>query len=165
MSDATVDLAAHVEAVVAAPDATSAHVHKSATEAMRFGLPAICVTPVWTNRVATMLRGSGVRVCSMVGFPFGTHKSTIKAIEATSTIKDGADEIEVVAHLPYLLAGDLDAARAELMEIVRAARSTRRDVFVRVIVETALLQQHAGEDAEGAMKLTEVACRAVRESG
>jgi deoxyribose-phosphate aldolase len=161
MIDST-DLAPHVEAMVCAPEAGSAIVHKAATEAMRLGLAALCIAPVWTARAAVMLRGSGVRVCTLVGFPFGTSKATIKAIESTSTLKDGANEIELVAHLPYLLAGDLDSARAELMEVVRAARSTRRDVVIRVIVETALLLRHApGNEA----RLIELACRAVRESG
>jgi deoxyribose-phosphate aldolase len=157
-----VDLAAHIEAMVCAPEASGATVHKAAADAMRLGLAVICVAPTFTARVATMLRGSGVRICSLVAFPSGTSKATIKAIESTSTLKDGADEIELVAHLPYLLAGDLDSARAELMEIVRAARSTRRDVVIRVIVETALLLRgRVGNEA----KTIELACRAVRESG
>src|SRR5688572_27427255 len=125
---------------------------------MQHGLRGVCVAPVWAGRVATMVRGTNLRVCSAVSFPHGTSKSTVKAIEATSTIKDGADEVDVVAHLPHLLGGDLDAARAELMEIVRAARSTRRDVGIHVVVETALLAQR-GEPS------FEIAARAARESG
>jgi deoxyribose-phosphate aldolase len=109
-----------------------------------------------------MVEGSGVRVCSAVGFPHGTSKGTLKAIEATSTIKDGASAIDVVAHLPHVVSLDVDAARAELMEVVRAARSTRRDVSIGVIVETALLEQLGRDRAERAF---DVACRAVRESG
>src|SRR5207253_3567177 len=77
-------------------------------------------------------------------------------------IKDGADEIDVVAHLPYLAKADADSARAELIEIVRAARSTRRDVIVKVIVESAYLLSLGAEQGETALV---AACRAVRESG
>jgi deoxyribose-phosphate aldolase len=136
-------------------------VHKVATDAMRLSYAGVCVAPVWVNRVARMVEGSGVRVGSVVGFPHGTNKATLKAIEATSTIKDGAAAIDVAAHLPHLLALDLDAARGELMEVVRAARSTRRDVAIHVVVEGALLGQ-LGERSERAF---EVACRAARESG
>jgi deoxyribose-phosphate aldolase len=154
--------AAKLDATILKPEALSAEVHKTATDAMQLGLRAVVAAPVWTQRLATMLRGSGVRVVSVVGFPFGTNKSTLKAIEATSTIKDGAEEIEVVAHLPAVLSFDLDGARAELMEIVRAARSTRRDTVIRVITEIGLLARLGPERSARAV---EIACRATRESG
>ena len=147
-----------IDLVALGPHLASRDVHKVVANAMRHGVRAVCVAPVWTGRVATMVRGSGLRVCSAVAFPHGTSKSTVKAIEATSTIKDGADEIEVVAHLAPLVAGDLDASRSELMEIVRAARSTRRDVGIHVTIESAVL-------AGMGKAALELACRAVRESG
>jgi len=131
---------------------------------MQLGCATVCVAPVWVGRVATMLRGQPVAtgVCAVVGFPHGTSKATVKAIEATSVIKDGADEIDVVAHLPYLLNQDLDATKAELLEIARAARTTRRDVVIKVIVESALLFKVLGPDRGAAAVGT--ACRAIRES-
>jgi len=155
------DLAPRAELAILKPEALSAEVHKVVTDAMQANCGGVCVAPVWVSRVARMVEGSGVRVCSAVGFPHGTSKSTLKAIEATSTIKEGAAAIDVVAHLPHVVGLDLDAARGELMEIVRAARSTRRDVQINVIFETALLAQ-VGDRAKRAF---EVACRAARESG
>jgi deoxyribose-phosphate aldolase len=152
------ELLGRVDLAILRPEAASREVHKIVTDAMQGRVRGVCTAPVWTARVATMVRGTNLRVCSAIAFPHGGSKSTLKAIEATSTIKDGADEIEAVAHLPPLLAGDLNAARAELMEIVRAARSTRRDVRIHVIIETALLAP-AGEGN------LEIAARAVRESG
>src|SRR5687768_14073321 len=105
------DIASRIELAILKPEALSAEVHKVVADAMNAGCAAVCVAPVWVNRVARMVQGSGVRVCSAVGFPHGTSKSTLKAIEATSTIKDGADAIDVVAQLPLLLGLDLDAAR------------------------------------------------------
>lgn len=129
-------------------------------EAIELGCAAVCVHPAWVRLAVRQVGSSGVAVCSVAGFPMGVNKPTLKAIEATAAIKDGASEIDVVAFLPNLLARDVDAARAELMEIVRGARATRRDVVVKVIVETALLMQN--EDPQGAVA---DACRAVRESG
>ncbi len=156
------DLAPRTELGILKSEALSAEVHRIAADAMRLGCASVCVAPVWVSRVARMVEGSSVRVCSAVGFPHGTNKGTLKAIEATSTIKDGAAAIDVVAHLPHLLGLDLDSARAELMEIVRAARSTRRDVEIGVIVETGLLAQLGDGRCERAF---DVACRTVRESG
>ena len=109
-----------------------------------------------------LLAGSGVKTCTVVGFPNGTHKSTVKAIEATSTVKDGAEEVDVVAHLPHLLALNFEAARDELMEVVRGARAVRPDVVIKVIIESAALVSINKDKAEETIAL---ACRAVRESG
>jgi deoxyribose-phosphate aldolase len=159
------ELSSRIDHTILAPEATSADVHRVATEAVQLGCAAVCVAPVWVGRVATMLRGqpAATAVCAVVGFPHGTGKSTVKAIEATSVIKDGADEIDVVAFLPNLLAGDVEATKAELREVVRAARATRSDVVVKVIVESTLLFKALGTDRGGTALA--VACRAVRESG
>src|SRR5882762_8232608 len=117
------DLARRIDHTILKPESTAPEVHRVVAEAMQYGFAAVCVAPIWIARVATMLRGSGVRTCAVVSFPHGASKPTIKAIEATSAIKDGADEIDVVAHLPHLAKADLDASRAELLEIVRAARA------------------------------------------
>jgi deoxyribose-phosphate aldolase len=161
----TAELASRIDHTLLKPEATSAEIHRAATEAIQLGCATVCVAPVWVGRVATMLRGQPVAtaVCTVVGFPHGASKATVKAIEATSTIKDGADEIDVVAHLPHLLNQDVDAIKAELLEINRAARTTRRDVVIKVIVESALLFKALGP-ATGAAALA-TACRAVRESG
>ena len=156
------DLAARIDHTILKPEATSAEVHKVVAEAMEHGFASVCVAPVWLARVATMLRGSGVRCSAVVAFPHGTSKATIKAIEATSAVKDGADEIDVVAHLPYLLSHDFSSLRAELLEIARAARAARRDIVIKVIVESALLMQMGTDRGE---KAIEIGCRAVRESG
>jgi deoxyribose-phosphate aldolase len=159
------ELASRIDHTILKPEATSAEVHRVATEAMQLGCAAVCVAPVWVGRVATMLRGQPVAtaVCAVVGFPQGANKATVKAIEATSTIKDGADEIDVVAHLPHLLNQDVDAIKAELLEINRAARTTRRDVVIKVIVESALLFKALGPQRGHTALAT--ACRAAREAG
>ena len=156
------ELSRRTDHTITKPEAVSAEVHRVATEAMQRGGRAVVAAPVWTQRLSRMLQGSGVRVVSVVAFPNGTSKPTVKAIEATSTIKDGADEIEIVPHLPAILSLDVESARAELMEIVRAARSTRRDTVIRVIVDTQLFLQLGDDRGE---RTIETACRAVRESG
>src|SRR5688500_8869947 len=156
------DLSSHIDHTILKPEATEEEVRRAIGEAVAHRFATACVAPVWLARLAPIIRRGEVRFCTVIGFPHGTNKSTLKAIEATSSIKDGADEIDVVAHLPNLIRGDVDAARAELMEIVRAARSTRRDVVIKVIVESALLVQPGGDQAE---TLIAAACRAVRESG
>jgi deoxyribose-phosphate aldolase len=156
------ELASKIDHTILKPEATSAEVHRVATEAMQNRFASVCVAPCWVSQIALMLKGSGTPVCTVVSFPHGTSKSTVKAIEATAAVKDGADEVDVVAHLPYLMNADTDATRAELMEVVRATRAARREVVVKVIVESALLMRDGVERGEERL---DAACRAVRESG
>ena len=167
-----------IDHTILKPEATRDDVARVVAEAIEYRFASVCVAPTFVKQVSAALSGSGVKTCAVIGFPNGTHKPTIKAIEATSTIKDGADEIDVVAHLPLLLALDFEAVRDELMEVVRAARATRADVVIKVIIESAALvlinkergkergkdraEDRANDRAEETIAL---ACRAVRESG
>jgi deoxyribose-phosphate aldolase len=156
------ELASRIDHTILKPEAVAPEVHKVVAEAMEHRFASACVAPTWVAKVATQLRGSGVLTCTVVAFPHGTSKPVHKAIEATGLIKDGADEVDVVAHLPYLIAADADAARAELLEVTRAARATRRDVVIKVIVESACLMTLGPDRGERAIA---AACKAVRESG
>ena len=157
------NLTSCIDVTVLDPFALPEDVHRAAAEAMRHPARAIVTPPVWTARLATMLRGSGVRIASLVGYPDGTAKPTLKAIEVTSTIKDGADEIEVVPHFVAILRQDLDAARAELLEVARAARTTRREVAISVVLRADGLARIT--DPAALERTLDIACRAARESG
>lgn len=156
------ELASRIDHSLLSPQATEDDIDRIIAEAIAHRFAAVCVAPVFVRRVSRGLAGSGVRTCSVIGFPHGTSKPTVKAIEATAAVKDGADEIDVVAHLPNLVAGDVDAAKAELSEIVRGARAVRREVVIKVIVESALLMSENPGREEAVIA---AACRAVRESG
>jgi len=156
------ELARRIDHTILKPEASAPEVHKVVTEAIQNQFASVCIAPAWVAKVAVMLKGSGVPCCTVIGFPHGTSKPTVKAIEATTTVKDGAEEIDVVAFLPFLLNLDVDAAKGELMEVVRAARAVRAQTVVKVIVESAVLMKSGPEKGERAI---EVACRAVRESG
>ena len=157
------EFAGKIDHTVLKPEALSHEVQKICSEALEHKFASVCVAPVWVPQVAKLLKGSGVLTCTVAGFPHGTSKATVKAIESVAAVKDGADEVDVVVHLPHLLALNLDAARAELMEVVRGSRAARKDVVIKVIVESAALLSILGED-KGEQAI-EVACKAVRESG
>jgi deoxyribose-phosphate aldolase len=157
-----IELASKIDHSILKPEATAAEVDKVIAEAMQYKFASVCVAPRWVSRVAEKLRGSGVLTCTVVAFPHGTSKAVLKAIEATSAIKDGAEEVDVVAFLPALAAGDVAAAKAELLEFAKAARATRKDIVLKVIVESAYLLSLAAERGEKAIA---TACQAVRESG
>lgn len=156
------ELASLIDHTILKPETLVEDVDRVVDEAISYRFYSVCVAPAFVRRVAERLKGTGVKTCSVVGFPHGTHKSTIKAIEATSVVKDGAEEIDVVGFLPHFIRLDLDAARDELLEVVRAARAVRSDVVIKVIVESAALIA-ANPDREE--QTIELACRVVRESG
>jgi deoxyribose-phosphate aldolase len=156
------ELARRIDHTILKPEATAPEVHQVVTDALRHGFATVCVAPAWVANVSAMLRGSSVKCCTVAAFPHGSGKATVKAIEATVAIKDGASEVDVVAFLPFLVNIDFASAKAELIEIARAARAAKPDVVLKVIVESALLMSLAGDKAERAIA---AACRAVRESG
>ncbi len=123
----------------------------------------MCVNGWYTKRVAAGLKGSRVRTCAVAGFPLGAMKATVKAIEATSLVKDGADEVDFVAHLPTLIACDTGAATAEFLELVQGVRAANPKVVVKVIIESAALM--AGVDAAEGERRIAAACEAARRSG
>lgn len=156
-------LASRIDHTLLKPEATGRDIHRLVAEATEHAFAAVCVNGAFVAPVAKQLRGTAVRTCGVVSFPLGAGKPTIKAIEATAAVKDGADEIDVVAHLPALLRADHGATKAELIEIVRAARATNPRVVIKAIIESALLLADVSA-TEGERRI-EAACRAARESG
>ena len=127
------------------------------------GFASVCVNGCYIKHVRDRLAGSAVKSCAVAGFPLGAMKPMVKAIEATSLVKDGAGEVDFVAHLPTLLAADAEAARAEFAELVKAARSVLPGVVIKVIIESAALMKDA-DDATAESRIA-AACQAARESG
>ena len=162
MTISATQLAARIDHTVLKPEAVEADIDRVIAEAIEFRFATVCVAPIWVKRVAAGLKGTGVLTCTVAGFPHGTSKPTIKAIEGSSSVKDGAAEVDVVAHLPFLARQDVDTSRAELTEIARACRAVRPDVVIKVIVESAYLLTLPEDRREPAIA---AACRAVRESG
>jgi deoxyribose-phosphate aldolase len=156
------ELASKIDHSLLKPEATAPEIHRLIAEAIEHRFAAVCIAPAFVAKAAIELRGSGVALCTVISFPHGTSKPTIKAIEATSAVKDGAQELDVVAHLPNLIKNNFDAARLELIEIVRAARAARPETVIKVIIETAALLSLGPDRSESAIA---TACRAIRESG
>lgn len=160
------DIASRIDHTILKAEAMPADVHRVVAEAIEHRFASVCINGNFVAVVAKSLNAETdgkVKTCAVVGFPLGANKATIKAIEATSAVKDGAMEIDFVAHLPYLLRGDIAAAKTEYLEIVKAARAVNPKVIVKVIVESAALMKDV--DAATAESRIAAACQAVRESG
>lgn len=156
-------IASYIDHTILAAHATPDAVDAVVGEAVEHGFASVCVNGLFIKRVASVLTGQAPKTCGVAGFPLGAMKPTVKAIEATSLVKDGADEVDFVAHLPHLLAQDTDAAKADYLELVKAVRGVLPGVVVKVIIESAALMD--GADAATAEARIACACQAARESG
>ncbi|ETW24534.1 deoxyribose-phosphate aldolase [Mycobacterium gastri] len=134
-------LAALVDHTLLKPEATAADVAALAEEAAELGVCAVCVSPSMVPAARCALASGGVRVAAVAGFPSGKHLSAVKAHEAAQAIASGAAEIDMVIDIGAALAGDLDAVRSDI-EAVRAATA---GAVLKVIVESAVLLDRAGE--------------------
>jgi deoxyribose-phosphate aldolase len=146
------DLAPYIDHTLLKPDATAADVDRFCGEALRYGFAAVCVNPVWVKRAAAELRGSRVRVASVVGFPLGAHAPEIKALEARKALRDGAREIDMVINIGALKSGERDLVQRDIAGVAEACHEAR--AICKVILETALLSD---EEKVVACKLAQAA--------
>ncbi|ONG56397.1 deoxyribose-phosphate aldolase [Pseudoroseomonas deserti] len=132
---ANADLAKLIDHTLLKPEASAAELGRWAAEAREHGFCSVCVNPVHVKRVSDLLAGSGVKTCSVVGFPLGASTAAAKAHETAGAVADGADEIDMVINIGALRDGRLDEVQADIAA-VRAACVGR---VLKVIIETCLL--------------------------
>jgi deoxyribose-phosphate aldolase len=131
------DLAKFIDHTLLKPDATAADIDRLCDEAAQYGFAAVCLNPSWVKRAAEKLRGTPVRVASVVGFPFGATTSEVKALEARRAIRDGAREIDMVINIGALKSGDHALVRRDIEKVADACREA--GAILKVIIEAALL--------------------------
>jgi len=128
-------LAAMIDHTLLAADAASAQVTQLCQEARLHGFHAVCVNSAQVYHAAQRLRGSGVKVCAVVGFPLGACVSQAKAFEAECAIAAGATEIDMVLNIGWLKEGLFDHVREDIAQVLHACGG----VPLKVILETCLL--------------------------
>ena len=131
------DLAGYLDHTLLKPEASASDIDKLCAEAVEYGFAAVCVNPTWVKRAADNVRGSSVKVASVVGFPLGATPSEIKAMEARRAIRDGAREIDMVINIGALKSGDHEAVRKDIEKVSDACREA--GAKNKVIIEAALL--------------------------
>ena len=119
------------------PEASEADIRKLCEEAAQFGFASVCVNPAWVKKASGFLKGSGVPVCTVIGFPLGATLPDVKAFEARRAIFNGATEVDMVINIGALKSGDDCAVEDDIRAVVEAAHENH--VLCKVIIETALL--------------------------
>ncbi len=131
------DWASLIDHTLLKPEATDDDIKKLCEEAARYRFASVCVNPTWVRAAACNLHGTGVPVCTVIGFPLGATLADVKAYEARRTIFDGAREVDMVINIGALKSGDDCLVEHDIRSVVEVAHEY--DAICKVIIETALL--------------------------
>ena len=121
--------------------AVKADIRRVCDEAVEYGFYAVCVQPRWVALCADILLGTGAKVVSVAGFPYGTNVSKVKAFEADAVIMDGADEVDIVADMASVIASDANYLRRDFEAVLKVCHSVGPNVPLKVIIESAALNE------------------------
>src|SRR5437868_7510967 len=131
------DWASLIDHTLLKPEASEADIKKLCDEAAQYGFASVCVNPTWVKPSVEYLKGSGVPVCTVIGFPLGATLPDVKAYEARRAIFNGASEVDMVINIGALKSGDDCAVEDDIKAVVEAAHENH--ILCKVIIETALL--------------------------
>ncbi len=142
-------LAHQIDHTVLKPEAGEQDIRTVTSQTVQYGFAAVCVNSRWIKLVRNLLDAAGekaghglaVSACSVVGFPFGAQNSSVKAFETQHAVQDGADEIDMVIWMPALLSGNGAEVREDVRAVVQSAKAVCEKTVVKVILETALLNE------------------------
>jgi deoxyribose-phosphate aldolase len=143
--------ASYIDHTALKPETRKADILKLCEEAAKYSFAAVCVNPVWVRTAHSVLRGTTIKVASVIGFPFGTQNTVAKAFEAKVAEGDGASEFDMVINVGMLKDHDYDAVIRDVEAVVKMVPPNT----VKVIIETCnltddekriscLLAEHAG---------------------
>ena len=129
------ELASYIDHTLLKPEASREQIRAVCEEAKQYHFASVCVNPCWVPLIAEELKGSGVSVCCVIGFPLGASLSSVKAFEAREAVAAGAQEIDMVINIGAVKSGDWELVREDIAA-VNAAKGTAK---LKVIIETCLL--------------------------
>ena len=130
------ELAKYIDHTLLRTDAQRADVAKLIEEAKAYHFASVCVSPIWVSYVSEALRDTGIKTCTVIGFPQGATPSAVKAFETKQAVADGADEVDMVIAVGRLKDSDDAYVKADIEAVVQAAGGK---ALTKVIIETCLL--------------------------
>jgi deoxyribose-phosphate aldolase len=133
-------IASLIDHTLLKPEATRDDIRRICAEARKYSFASVCLNPYWVPLAAAELKGSPVKVCTVVGFPLGANSTAIKRAEAEAAARAGAQEIDMVINVGVLRSGDYDEVKRDIEAVVEASHA--RGAIVKVILETALLDDN-----------------------
>ena len=125
----------YIDHTLLKPDASQEQIETLIEEAKKYDFASVCVNPTWVSFAAQVLKGTDVKVCTVIGFPLGANTPELKAFETSDAIQNGADEVDMVINIGALKSRNFDLVERDIRAVVEAAKGT----LVKVIIETCLL--------------------------
>lgn len=129
------NLAKLIDHTILKPVATQEDVRSLIEEARQYGFFSVCINPFWVAYAKELLKGSDVKVCTVVGFPLGANTTAVKVYETQDALKNGADEVDMVINIGALKARDYKT----VLEDIKAVRQACEGHVLKVIIETSQL--------------------------
>ena len=129
------NIAKYIDHTLLKPTAQRKDIEKLCKEAKEYNFASVCVNPCWVSYASDLLKGSSVKVCTVIGFPLGANTSDVKAFEAQTAIKQGASEVDMVINIGALKAGEYDIVKKD----IEAVRKASQGKILKVIIETSYL--------------------------
>jgi len=131
------ELAKYIDYTLLKPTATTDEIDSLCKEAKEYGFWSVCVGPEYVKRCATNLKGTGVKVCTVVGFPLGFDDPGVKLVETKDAIEDGVDEVDMVMNLSGFKSGDFEQVSGEIREVAECCKTHGK--LLKVIIECCYL--------------------------
>ncbi|MGE5497383.1 MAG: deoxyribose-phosphate aldolase [Syntrophothermus sp.] len=130
-------LARMIDHTLLKPEATADEVTTLCNEARTYSFASVCINPSYVSLCSRLLKGTPVKVCTVIGFPLGATTTETKRFEAEQAIQNGAEEIDMVLNIGRLKQGDYEYVFHDINQVVLAAKKS--NAVCKVILETALL--------------------------
>lgn len=127
----------HIEHTLLKQDAKLEDFLKLFNEAKEHKFLGVCINPAYVKLAKEHLKGSDVKVVTVIGFPLGANRTDVKAFEASKAVEDGADEIDMVINVTAIKNKDYDF----VVNDIKAVKSACADKPLKVILETDLLEK------------------------
>lgn len=141
------EIAKYIDHTLLNPAAGVKQVEQICTEAAKYNFASVCVNPINVGLAKNELRDTDVKICTVIGFPLGATTTTVKIAETIDSIKNGADEIDMVINIGAAKDGRFSEVGTDIAGVVRAAKTIKKDTIVKVIIETCLLDDTEIESA------------------
>lgn len=134
----TKNIASMIDHTLLKPEGTRAQIEKLCKEALQYSFASVCVNPTNVIQASEILKGSSVKVCTVIGFPLGANTSEVKAFETENAIANGAEEVDMVINIGRLKDKDYEYVKNDIAAVVNAAKGK---ALTKVIIETCLLTE------------------------
>jgi deoxyribose-phosphate aldolase len=132
-----VNIASMIDHTILKPDALPEEIVKLCEEAKEYKFASVCVNPSYVGMCAELLKGTDVKVCTVIGFPLGATTTESKVFETEQAVKSGAEEADMVINIGRLKQGDNGFVFNDVLSVVQAAK--KGNAITKVILETCLL--------------------------